>query len=265
MLTVQKTIGARAELLGDGGVRLGIPAGPAGSYRLAQLDDYQMLPRRALLWQPPVRLQVRARASANDIPGTWGFGLWNNPFGIGLFKGADRLRLPALPQAAWFFFAAPENYLSLHDELPGSGFLAATFSSRRPSVAQALGGSALLPFVMFRGAERRLRQKAKQLVRQDSLQLEVDCTGWHSYQITWTAELVSFSVDGGQELETQIVPGGPLGLVLWVDNQYAAWTPSGRLSYGSLANPQPAWLELAELRVNGDEVGLANPDRIGNA
>jgi hypothetical protein len=265
MLTVQKSSGARVERLRDGGVRLQIPAGPAGSYRLAQLDDYKMLPRRALLWQPPVRLQVRARASATDIPGTWGFGLWNNPLGIGLFKGADRLRLPALPQAAWFFIAAPENYLSLHDELPGSGFLAATFSSRRPSVAQALGGAALLPFMMFRGAAGHLRQKAKQFVRQDSRQLRVDCTGWHSYQITWTAELVRFSVDGEQELETQIIPGGPLGLVLWVDNQYAAWTPTGQLSYGTLANPQPAWLELDELRVNGDEVELADLDRIGSA
>jgi hypothetical protein len=40
-----------------------------------------------------------------------------------------------------------------------------------------------------------------------------------------------------------------LGLVLWIDNQYAAFPPTGRLRIGSLLNPESAWLELADVEV----------------
>jgi len=50
-------------------------------------------------------------------------------------------------------------------------------------------------------------------------------------------------------LETEIAPPGPLGLVLWVDNQYAALPPDGRLRYGTLPNPEAAWVELEELEI----------------
>jgi hypothetical protein len=121
--------------------RLEIPAGPGGRYRLAQLDDYHDLPRRALLWRPPLRLSLKARASSEDIPGTWGFGLWNDPFGFAFLKGGG-VRLPVAPNAAWFFFASPPNYLSLRDDLPAQGGLAATFRSRRWPDGLSLVGAA---------------------------------------------------------------------------------------------------------------------------
>ena len=43
------------------------------------------------------------------------------------------------------------------------------------------------------------------------------------------------------------LPTPPLGLVLWIDNQFAAWTPEGRLGYGVLENAA-AWMEIEELR-----------------
>src|SRR5512135_1952178 len=90
--------------------RLTIPPGSSQHYRLAQLDDYDALPRRAFSWEPPLSFALQARASARVIPGTWGFGLWNDPFGMGLLGGTNVLGLPALPNTAWFFFASPQNY-----------------------------------------------------------------------------------------------------------------------------------------------------------
>src|SRR5512142_1378154 len=91
------TRGARAEISTESIWRLEIPPGPAGRYRLAQIDDYGGLSRKLLPWQAPVKLRLRARASAADIPGTWGFGFWNDPFAMGIIKGVEMLRLPALP------------------------------------------------------------------------------------------------------------------------------------------------------------------------
>ena len=75
-----------------------------------------------------VTISLQARASHQEIPGTWGFGLWNDPFGMKLGFGGKHL-LPALPNAAWFFFASPPNHLSLRNDLPANGALAATFRS----------------------------------------------------------------------------------------------------------------------------------------
>jgi hypothetical protein len=47
-----------------------------------------------------------------------------------------------------------------------------------------------------------------------------------------------------------VSPRPPLGLVIWIDNQYAAFTPNGRIGFGVLENPEPAWLELKEIEVN---------------
>jgi hypothetical protein len=56
-------------------------------------------------------------------------------------------------------------------------------------------------------------------------------------------------VEGKPVLETATAPFGPLGLVLWVDNQYAALAPDGRLGFGTLENTEPAWLDIADLEV----------------
>jgi hypothetical protein len=37
-------------------------------------------------------------------------------------------------------------------------------------------------------------------------------------------------------------------LVIWIDNQFAAWTPEGRVNNGTLENPA-AWMEIERLDV----------------
>jgi len=41
-----------------------------------------------------------------------------------------------------------------------------------------------------------------------------------------------------------------LGIVLWVDNRYAAYPPDGRIRYGALKNPEAAWIEIKDLTVS---------------
>jgi hypothetical protein len=58
---------------------------------------------------------------------------------------------------------------------------------------------------------------------------------------------VSFSVDGTLAFESSVSPNPPLGLVIWIDNQYAAFTPEGKIGFGVLENPEPAWLEVRDI------------------
>ncbi len=246
---------AQATRTGDRGWCLEIPAGPGGHYRLAQVDDYSRLPRRAFPWRPPLTLSLRARASAADLPGTWGFGLWNDPFSLSLGLGGASQRFPALPNAAWFFFASPPNYLSFRDDLPAQGFLAATFRSPAlPAPLLALG-SPLLTLAVLPPTARLLRLLLRQVIRQDAARLTIDVTAWHTYTLDWRADRVCLSVDGTAALDTQVAPRGPLSLVLWIDNQYAALPPRGRLRYGSLPNPEPAWIEIADLDIRAQVAG----------
>lgn len=226
--------------------RLQIPPGPAGIYRLAQMDDYSVLPRRSLPWTPPLRMQLQARVSAGDLPGTWGFGFWNDPFSLSIGLGGMSRRFPALPEAVWYFHASPPNYLSFQDDLPAQGLLAATFASTRlPTWLLAIGALGL-PLVLLPSLGRLLRRFVRRYVRQDSTQFILDPILWHAYDLYWSEEEVVFSVDGERMYSTPVIPGNPLGLVLWIDNQYAAWSPDGRMRVGFLPCDNPAWLEIRE-------------------
>jgi hypothetical protein len=243
------TSGSQVIWLDDNTWRLEIPAGSKGRYRLAQLDDYTALPRHLFLRQPPLQMSLRARASGAHLPGTWGFGLWNDPFSFSLgLQGASR-RLPSLPNTAWFFFASPPNSLSFCDDLPSQGFLAATF--RSPAVSGLFLGisSPLAVFALFPPLVRLARRIARRFIVQDTALLSIDPTEWHAYTLEWSASQVQFQVDQLVVLETTISPAGPLGLVLWIDNQYAALTPGGKIGLGTLSNPEPAWIEIANLQV----------------
>lgn len=192
-------------------------------------------------------LAMRARASDANIPGTWGFGLWNDPFSMGVLTGKGPLRLPALPNTAWFFFASHPNYLSLRDDLPAQGGLAATFQS--PTWANALlpFGIFLLPLMIMPPAARILRRIGRRIVRQAAVKLPTDPTEWHSYNLEWKIGRVSFQIDGSTILETEVTPCSRLGLVIWIDNQYLSFAPNGRLRYGMLASSEQNWIEVSEL------------------
>lgn len=240
--------GGEVQAQGAGAWALRLRAGSEKCYRWAQVDDYIPLPRRAFGWRAPLRLRLQARVSEPAAAGTWGFGLWNDPFALNLIGGTAR-RLPALPNAAWFFYASPPNHLTLRDDIPGCGFLAQTFSSPRiPSWLLAPGGLAL-PLLAWPAAARLLRRAARRVVREDAALLRVDESHWHEYEVRWQPGEVRFAVDGEGCLATPVSPRGRLGLVFWIDNQYMAFPPHGRLRMGVLPVERDATLELRAIEV----------------
>jgi hypothetical protein len=301
-LIPRSTPGARVEKFPDGDAdtmyRLSIPAGAADKYRLAQLDDYTKISRGRFPLRPPPSASLRtglslslfARASSISIPGTWGFGLWNDPFGLSLGFGGNPFRLPALPNAVWFFGASEESYISFkapraersdegtstlaHASTGGSGvearntqaghasttpprgsssaqrgnaengFLAQAFRSPRFHPLLILAG---LAFPFSRRTTRRLMGK---VIHEDGVRLSVDATEWHRYTLDWRDDRVAFDVDHTLVFESSVSPRPPLGLVIWIDNQYAAFTPEGKIGFGVLENPEPAWLEIKDVEIN---------------
>jgi len=245
-LAVRTTPGAAVNALGGCGWRLSLPPGPARAYRWAQLDDYQTLPRARFRWTPPLRLSLSARVSSANLPGTWGFGFWNDPFSVGLGLGGMARRLPAPPDTAWFFYASEPNYLALRDDHPAVGFLAATFASARVPRWVVAGGLPMLPALLWRPTARLVRRLLRHWVREDAASLAVDPTKWHDYVLECAPDGVRFCIDQNLVWETSVAPQNRLGLVLWIDNQYAAFPPTGRLRFGTLESPDPSWLELSE-------------------
>ena len=218
-----------------------IPAGDSSSYRFAQIDDYFGLPRRKFPHRSS-NLSLRARTSSLSLPGTWGFGLWNDPFGMSLGFGANRFRLPTLPNAAWFFGASPENHLSFSNK-PAQGFLAQSF--RSPKFHSILIPAGItLPF-----SPRTTRRMLGKVIGEDSSALDVDVTQWHSYKMDWSENGIKWHVDDSLVFESPIRPNPPLGLVIWIDNQFASFTPDGKIGFGVLENLESAWLEIEGLEM----------------
>jgi len=249
-LDIIKSASARVEQHEDGTWHLEIPAAGRFGYRLAELDDHGSLRRRNFPWNPPLSLSLQARVSSQGLPGTWGFGWWNDPFSFMMAYNKVVPRLPTLPQAIWFFHASPQNYLSFVDNQPAAGFLVATFSSRKVPLALMVLTSPILSLTLLSRTAQLVRRLFRKVVLQASTLIHTIETDWHTYNLLWEPDRVSFHMDEILLLETDIAPQPPLSLVMWVDNQYAALPPTGRLKFGTLPNPEPAWLEIRDIVVS---------------
>ena len=241
------SVGGGAVTASDAGVRLTVGPTAGDGYANAQLDDYHsdgQMRRRS-----PLRLTVRARFSheAGSLRGTAGFGFWNDPLGM---TGRRRLRLP---QAAWFFFGGPDTDMPWRHGVKGNGWKAATVDA---------GGSqlgALVP-LLLPGAPvaalamrswwvyRRLWPPLERLLGVDEAEVTVNMGEWHDYALEWRHDRVTFAIDGQRVLVTKRAPRGPMGLVIWIDNQYMVATPQGRFAHG-VVKVDEQWLELAALEL----------------
>jgi hypothetical protein len=218
----------------------------AQRYSDAQIDDYRGLPRRSLRWRPPLQLIVRARFShpAGVLRGTAGFGFWNDPF---MMTGA---RWPALPRAIWFFYASPPSDMQLAIGVPGYGWKAATLDATR---LRALVLAPLAPIAVLamrsHSLYRRLWPPIQHALGVREGLLPVDMTDWHVYALEWRLDRAHFYVDGEPVLDNALSPRGPLGFVMWLDNQYMVVTPGGRLGWGLLEINGEQWMEVSQLEI----------------
>ena len=86
------------------------------------------------------------------------------------------------------------------------------------------------------------------IIAEDSSALGVDVTQWHSYKLEWSPSRAAWYVDENRVFESPVSPNPPLGLVIWIDNQYAAFTPEGKISFGVLESREE-WLEIENLEL----------------
>lgn len=238
------TAGSGSLVVEGGALRCTLDPADIQHYSDAQISDYVGLPRRAFPWRPPLRLTVRAWAShgVDALRGTAGFGLWNEPFVPG-GRG-----LPRPPRAAWFFFASPPSNMALACDVPGWGWKAATIDAARPAFA-ALVPLALPGFVAMHvpALYRALWPVAQRALGVSEAPLPADLAAPHTYTLEWRADSVRFAVDGQTAHAAPYAPRGPLGLIAWLDNQYAVVTPTGRFRFGLVATTERQWLALSHI------------------
>ena len=252
--------GDAALQLQDGRLRFGLSDATSARYSNAQIDDYQGLPRSDFAWRPPLRLIVHARfshlpATAEGRPlakgsliGTAGFGFWNDPFLM------TEPRAPALPRAAWFFYASPPSDIKLDLQVPGYGWKAATVDALRPAALWL--GPLALPAILLMNLRPLFRAFWPPIQRRINVAealLDADTRQWHTYELDWGLKRACFRVaaQGGppQQVLAAPAPRGPLGFVMWMDNQYLVATPWGRLQWGLLDVPGQQWMEVDHLAI----------------
>ena len=232
----------------DGSWSLTLPAGR--TYADAQLDDTTGLSRGKFLWSPPLRFSIRARVQPAQPLGTFGFGFWNDPFTLSLGMGGAARKIPAAPQCAWFFHLSEPGDLPLATGVTGSGWKAATLtSSRMPAwffLPAAAAGAVLSAMPPFR---RIIFSAARRFYHAEEAMLQADPADWHEYVIEWRASQVAFQVDGQPVLLSRHSPAGPLGMVIWIDNQYAVASAEKGFRFGVLPLGVGQSLEIADLRI----------------
>jgi len=245
--------GGRVEAAGER-LRLTLPPTSDRVYANAQLDDYHHPTRADLEGRgaklahladfSPRRLTLRARASHLNPAGTLGFGFWNDPFSL---SGS----VLSAPNSVWFFYASPPSDMALVENVPGWGWKAATLKAGHPPrlffIPAALAAIAL---TRLPGLGRPVMATARRLVQaHESLLDDVRLTDWHTYELEWQTNWAIFRVDGVERLRSPAPPTGPLGFVLWMDNQYAIASRAGKFSFGLCPVPEEQWLEVEGLRV----------------
>lgn len=236
--------GGRLETDATGVIRLTLPAGQR-HYCDAQIDDYHRLPRKRFRWNPPVHLEIRARVSHPQPPGTFGFGFWNDPFTLSLGQGGAARRLPAPPQTIWFFYGSPHNDIRLRPNLRGHGWKTASLRSPAiPSILLVFPAAAAVMLSQIPFLRGLILKTASKIISVEENLLGVTLTTWHRYTIDWEPFRAMFRVDGHLILEAKNPPQGPLGFVAWIDNQYATVSPERGFHFGVLPTDGEQWLEL---------------------
>ena len=164
-------------------------------------------------------------------------------------------RLPALPRAAWFFYASTPSNMKLDIGTPGHGWKAACIDAQRGSALLWAPWAPLLVTLMnSKLVYSAFWPRIQRALRIREAMVPVDLTRWHKYELYWGRNFVHFAVSRPGIEGTSVIlrapsPKGPLGFVMWQDNQYLEITPWGRIRWGTLEVPEPQWMEVKHLRI----------------
>lgn len=235
-------------------LHMGFPATQQGHYTDAQIDDYGGLVRSAFPWRPPLRMEVRSRASlpaalpgcaleSTDIlRGTAGFGFWNYPFSV-------RGDVLMLPESIWFFYASPPSNIALVPGVPGWGWKAQVVHSMRAEALASLVPTAVTTvWGRVTGNTQSAARWMQRLSGASEALLPVAMTEWHTYSLEWRESEATFWVDEALVLRVPHPPTRPLGFVAWLDNQYAIATPRGVLRFGTVSSTAQ-WLTIDSVKI----------------
>lgn len=231
-------------------LRFTVGATDGRHYSNAQADDYHDAGGGQFRWRPPLRLRVRACFShdKDGLVGTAGFGFWNDPFGM---TGSARWRLP---RALWFFFGGAATDLPLAQGVPGHGWKAAMLDALRWEAMAVLPAAPLLSAVFQVPAiKARLWPRVQRRLRIQEALVPANMRDWHDYEIDWGKDRCQFRMDGLPILDALYSPKGPLGLVVWIDNQFMVATPQGRFRHGIVA-AAAQWMEIESLVIQEQAV-----------
>lgn len=250
----QTCIGGGSLQICDSALHMGFESAWRGRYTDAQIDDYARLARSAFPWKPPLRMEVRSRASLRAagpsdtaetvgiLRGTAGFGFWNYPFSV---KG-DFLMLP---ESIWFFYASPPSNMAFVPGVPGWGWKAQVIHSLRLGALTATVPTALTTaFALATGQTQPAARWLQRLTGAHEAVLPVDMTEWHTYRLEWRRSEALFWVEDALVLRAPHPPTRPLGFVAWLDNQYAIATPRGVIRFGTVPSG-PQWFELDSISI----------------
>lgn len=245
------------------GVRLAIGPCAGDGYCDAQLDDYRRCDVHpgsgsdfshkgrhpddmCFTWRPPLQLRIRARFShpAEEMRGTAGFGFWNDPVGM---TGKFRVRPP---QSVWFFLAGEPSQMPLALDEPGQGWMAAALDLSWHRACGLLPlAPVLAPALRIPDVKRRMWPWLRRKMALAGVALTshgARLTEWRDYRLIWQRDHSEFFIDGHCVAHLPVAPRGPLGLVVWIDNQWLVATPQGNLRSG-VTTTEAQWLELASL------------------
>lgn len=236
-------------------LHMAMPSAQEGRYTDAQIDDYAGRVRSQFPWQPPLRMEVRARAShpaatastpststTSYLHGTAGFGFWNYPFSV-------RGDILMLPEAIWFFYASPPSNMALVPNIPGWGWKAQVVHSMSLESLAALVPTALSAgWARVTGQGQPAAHWLHRLSGASEALINADITEWHTYILEWRPYEARFWVNEQLILTVPNPPKRPLGFVAWLDNQYAVATPRGELRFGTVSSG-PQWLALDSIKI----------------
>ena len=155
-----------------------------------------------------------------------------------------------MPQAAWFFFGSPPNDLPLAHHGVGRGWFASTINARSLKAIMLIPAAPIVLLLnQFRPLRNRIWPHIQERLGITFRPLQVEMTEWHTYCVHWDKTGCTFLVDEHEVLRTEAAPGGPLGFVCWLDNQYMILTKRGRFGWGTKPTNQEQILHITDLEI----------------